>query len=135
MSFALIDAKKAGVPVATACAVMGVSESGYYAWKSRTAILAKDVVESAEYDARDQSNNTQADNTVEHAAGVHWGGRPKGRWPENCEKPPGTTLISSPSSAKCDSPALEGAFLLAHPCCTFTPASRCNIAPALTIGR
>ena len=27
---------------------------------------------------------------------------------------------------------LEGAFLLAHPCCTFTPASRCNIAPALT---
>ena len=37
MSFALIDAKKADVPVATACAVMGVSESGYYAWKSRTA--------------------------------------------------------------------------------------------------
>jgi hypothetical protein len=29
---------------------------------------------------------------------------------------------------------LEGAFLLAHPCCTFTPASRCNIAPALTPG-
>ena len=28
---------------------------------------------------------------------------------------------------------LEGAFLLAHHCCTFTPASRCNIAPALTI--
>ena len=27
---------------------------------------------------------------------------------------------------------LEGAFLLAHPCCTFTPASRCTIAPALT---
>jgi hypothetical protein len=27
---------------------------------------------------------------------------------------------------------LEGAFLLAHPYCTFTPASRCNIAPALT---
>ena len=37
MSFALIDAKKADVPVATACAVLGVSESGYYAWKSRTA--------------------------------------------------------------------------------------------------
>ena len=37
MSFALIDAKKAGVPVATACAVLGVSESGYYAWKSRAA--------------------------------------------------------------------------------------------------
>ena len=30
---------------------------------------------------------------------------------------------------------LEGAFLLAHPCCTFTPASRCNIAPALTAKR
>ena len=27
---------------------------------------------------------------------------------------------------------LEGAFLLAHPCCTFTPASRCKISPALT---
>ena len=37
MSFALIDAKKADVPVATACAVMGVSESGFYAWKNRTA--------------------------------------------------------------------------------------------------
>ena len=37
MSFALIDAKKADVPVATACAVLGVSESGYYAWKSRIA--------------------------------------------------------------------------------------------------
>ena len=37
MSFALIDAKKADVPVATACAVLGVSESGFYAWKSRTA--------------------------------------------------------------------------------------------------
>ena len=37
MSFALIDAKKADVPVATACAVLGVSESRYYAWKSRTA--------------------------------------------------------------------------------------------------
>ena len=37
MSFALIDAKKADVPVATACAVLGVSESGYYAWKNRTA--------------------------------------------------------------------------------------------------
>ncbi len=39
MSFALIDAKKADVPVATACAVLGVSESGYYAWKNRTASL------------------------------------------------------------------------------------------------
>ena len=37
MSFALIDAKKAGVLLATACAVLGVSESGYYAWKNRTA--------------------------------------------------------------------------------------------------
>ena len=37
MSFALIDAKKADVPVATACAVLGVSESGYYAWKNRSA--------------------------------------------------------------------------------------------------
>ena len=37
MSFALIDAKKADVPVATACVVLGVSESGYYAWKNRTA--------------------------------------------------------------------------------------------------
>jgi hypothetical protein len=27
---------------------------------------------------------------------------------------------------------LEGAFLLAHPCCTFTLTSRCTIAPALT---
>ena len=37
MSFALVDAKRAAVPVETACAVLGVSESGFYAWKSRSA--------------------------------------------------------------------------------------------------
>jgi transposase InsO family protein len=37
MSFALIDAKKAEIPVETACAALGVSVSGYYAWKGRPA--------------------------------------------------------------------------------------------------
>ncbi len=37
MSFALIDAKKAEVPIETACAVLNVSVSGYYAWKRRPA--------------------------------------------------------------------------------------------------
>jgi putative transposase len=35
MSFALIDAKKAEIPIETACAVLGVSVSGFYAWKRR----------------------------------------------------------------------------------------------------
>ncbi len=35
MSFALIDAKKAEIPVETACAALSVSVSGYYAWKRR----------------------------------------------------------------------------------------------------
>ena len=37
MSFALIDAKRAEVPVETACAALNVSVSGFYAWKKRPA--------------------------------------------------------------------------------------------------
>lgn len=37
MSFALIDAKRAEVPVETACAVLNVSVSGFHAWRKRTA--------------------------------------------------------------------------------------------------
>ena len=37
MSFALIDAKKAEIPIETACAALGVSVSGFYAWKKRPA--------------------------------------------------------------------------------------------------
>ena len=39
MSFALIDAEKTLVPIETACAVLDVSTSGYYAWKNRKASL------------------------------------------------------------------------------------------------
>ena len=37
MSFALIDAKRAEVPIETACVVLNVSASGFYAWKNRGA--------------------------------------------------------------------------------------------------
>ena len=37
MSFALIDAKKAEVPIETACAALNVSVSGFYAWRKRPA--------------------------------------------------------------------------------------------------
>ena len=37
MSFALIDAKRAEVPVETTCTALGVSVCGFYAWKRRPA--------------------------------------------------------------------------------------------------
>ena len=37
MRFALIDARNTEMAAQTACAVLGVSASGYYAWKSREA--------------------------------------------------------------------------------------------------
>ena len=37
MSFALIDAKRAGVSIETACTALGVSVSGFHAWKKRPA--------------------------------------------------------------------------------------------------
>ena len=36
MSFALIDAKKADVPIEAACEFLNVSVSGYYAWRFQT---------------------------------------------------------------------------------------------------
>ena len=37
MRFRLIDAEKATAPVSRLCSMRGVSVSGYYAWKARTA--------------------------------------------------------------------------------------------------
>ena len=39
MSFQLIDAEKTVIPIETACSVLDVSTSGYYAWKNRKASL------------------------------------------------------------------------------------------------
>ncbi|MBB6253169.1 hypothetical protein FHS74_003738, partial [Nitrospirillum iridis] len=37
MIYRLIDAKKAEIPVNRSCGLLGVSGSGYYAWKRRKA--------------------------------------------------------------------------------------------------
>lgn len=39
MSFKVIEAEKANVPVQRACALLDVSESGFYAWKGRASCL------------------------------------------------------------------------------------------------
>ena len=40
MSFQLIDAEKTIIPIETACAVLDVSTSGYYAWTNQFYSLA-----------------------------------------------------------------------------------------------
>ena len=35
MKFKVIEAEKATIPIARACAILKVSESGFYAWKDR----------------------------------------------------------------------------------------------------
>ncbi len=59
MSFALIDAKKAEIPVETACAALGVSVSGFYAWKNRpaTARQSDDMVVLAHIRAEFATSN------------------------------------------------------------------------------
>jgi putative transposase len=37
MRFRLIDAEKATAPIPRLCSILGVSASGYYAWKARAA--------------------------------------------------------------------------------------------------
>lgn len=59
MSFALIDAKKAEIPIETACAVLGVSVSGFYAWKKRprSARQSDDMVMLAHIRAEFSTSN------------------------------------------------------------------------------
>ena len=59
MSFALIDAKRAEVPVETACAVLNVSVSGFYSWKRRPASLrqTRDLVLLAHIRAEFSTSN------------------------------------------------------------------------------
>lgn len=44
MRFKVIEAEKVNVPVQRACALLDVSESGFYAWKGRAPCLREDMV-------------------------------------------------------------------------------------------
>ena len=41
MSFKIIDAAKKEFPVQRLCSVLGVSQSGYFSWKSRPPVAGR----------------------------------------------------------------------------------------------
>ena len=72
MSFALIDAERADEPVETACVALGVSVSGFYAWKSRPASArqSNDLVMLAHIRAEYATSNEAYGSPRMHA-GLH----------------------------------------------------------------
>ena len=74
VKFAFIDAEKARFPISRMCSVLGVSQSGFFAWQERPACLRQqqDMVESLVSATRKQARFLPSGHLLKEILCIAW---------------------------------------------------------------